>query len=49
MNFLVGILVGCILCGIIITIQWEHHDTIVNHNCAQYNSKTGNFEWIKNE
>jgi len=30
--------------GIVATHYW-YEKTIVEHNCAQYNSQTGDFEW----
>jgi len=44
---LLGILIGIVLCTIVVANKWEHHNTIIKHECGQYNSKTSDFEWLE--
>ena len=42
MSIMIGILIG----GFVTEDVWQRK--VIEHNCGQYNSKTSNFEWIKN-
>jgi len=43
----IGILIGVAISVGVVNVKWEHHNTIVKQDCGQYNSKTGQFEWLK--
>lgn len=46
---LIGMVLGmCIIMGVV-SVKWEHHNTIVKQGCGQYNTQTDDFEWIKKE
>ena len=42
MSMMIGILIG----GLATENAWQRK--AIEHSCGQYNSTTGNFEWIKN-
>ena len=42
MSMMIGILIG----GLATENAWQRK--VIEHSCGQYNSTTGNFEWIKN-
>lgn len=43
--FVVGIIIGCVA-GYSVTDGY-YQTTAIKHSCAQHNSTTGDFEWIK--
>ena len=43
--FVLGVTVGIVLGLAIEHVNWENN--AVEHECGQYNNKTGDFEWIK--
>ena len=46
--FSIGLIVFGFVIGKIITINdSETHETIVKHNCGEYNPKTGVFQFVK--
>ena len=42
MSMMIGILIG----GLATENAWQRK--VIEHSCGQYNSTTGNFEWITN-
>ena len=43
----IGMLIGIIIVASVVDYKWKHNNEIVKQGCGQYNSTTGNFEWIK--
>ena len=47
-GILFGAVLGIFLTLVICTSTAQTNKEIVNHNCAEYNSTTGNFQWKDN-
>ena len=48
-EFVLGLILGVVITLTIFLFIYltklEHHDNIIKHNCAEYNSSTGLFQW----
>ncbi len=46
---LLGFTIGIFVMAIVFLNTAEHHDEIIKHGCAVYDSQTDNFKWTNNE
>lgn len=42
----ISIMIGILIGGFVTEDVWQRK--VIEHNCGQYNNKTGNFEWVTN-